>query len=154
MSEERDYTYRRTWKREALSASLMLCFCNLFGLVFSWFFWQEGTFARFVIVAVVGGNNLLFGHHLLSTLNRKQDFVCALGSGRLTCDCPSQSGGRTFSVPISDIQRIEVNDDNGTATLRMIDGAEHWLTSNYGNPSRYLINSMMAQNPNIELVHV
>ena len=145
------YLYRRTWRSEVGNTIAVFCFIYPFAIFWVYLFSYAivPTIFASVLVAILTAIGCF---HVRSAVKSKTDFVCAIEDDYLRCVCPDRTSGESFKIAIADLSIIEVND--GWVTLKMDDGCEYWLTSNYGNPSGYFINLLLEANPNGKLVHV
>jgi hypothetical protein len=96
---------------------------------------------------LLAGNSILFGREIYDAIARRRNFVCAITDQRLRCECPDEPAEYSFDIDIAEI--IEVVVDSDDVTLKLHDGREYQLTSNYGNPRGHFITLITQANPAI-----
>jgi hypothetical protein len=91
-----------------------------------------------ICVALLIFNLAMFGHSSWKVYSQSKDFSCALYRNRICCECPDDTAGNTFDIPLAHIREIRRKSGGEGAdkyTLVTADGHEYWLTSNFGNPA-------------------
>ncbi len=95
-----------------------------------------------ICLGLLALNLAMFGHSTWKVYKQPGDFRCVLDYQGIRCDCPDDTMGATFDVPLSTVREIrqESGMEGGSEyVLVTTDGKEHWLTGNFGNPvSRFV----------------
>lgn len=141
-----NYTHTRSWQSRVAYAVAALLLAFPFVAMIMHVFQSETKAVLFGLV-LLAGNSILFGHEIYHSIARRRNFVCAMTEQRLRCECPDEPKEYSFDIDIAEIIEVVVESDN--VTLKLRNGREYQLTSNYGNPRRYFITLMMQDNPAI-----
>lgn len=142
------YTHTRSWKsRVVYSAATLLFAYPLVAIIMHVLQWRTGAVLIGLLILV--GNSILFGHEIYDAMARRRNFVCTITERRLICECPSAPTGYSFDIAIAEILEVVVDDDD--VILKLQDGLEYRLTSNYGNPRGYFIKLILQANPAVRL---
>ena len=91
-----------------------------------------------ICIALLVFNLVMFGHSSWNVYTQTKDFSCTLYRDRICCECPDDTAGRTFEIPLAEVREIRRKSESDFAdkyTLVTADGHEYWLTSNFGNPA-------------------
>lgn len=94
-----------------------------------------------ICVGLLAFNLAMFGHSTWKVYNQTHDFVCTLHRDRISCQCPDDTMGATFDLPLSQVREIRREsgmEGSSKYVLVMDDGKEYWLTGNFGNPAAAL----------------
>ena len=142
------YTHTRSWQsRVAYSVATLLFAYPFVAMIMHVFQWKTDVVVFGLLL--LAGNSVLFGREIYDAIARRRNFVCTLTEQRLRCECPNKPAGDSFDIAIAEILEVVVDSDD--VTLKLQDGREYQLTSNYGNPRGYFITLMMQANPAIRL---
>jgi hypothetical protein len=143
-----NYTHTRSWQsRVAYSAATLLFAYPFVAFIMHVFQWKTDVVVFGLLL--LAGNSILFGHEIYDSIARRRNFVCTLTEQRLCCECPNKHAGDSFDIAIAEILEVVVESDD--VTLKLQDGREYQLTSNYGNPRGYFITLILQANPAIRL---
>lgn len=143
-----NYTHTRSWQsRVAYSVATLMFAYPFVAMIMHVFEWKTDVVVFGMLL--LAGNSILFGREIYDAIARRRNFVCAITDQRLRCECPDEPAEYSFDIDIAEI--IEVVVDSDDVTLKLQDGREHQLTSNYGNPRGYFITLMIQANPAIRL---
>ena len=141
-------THTRSWQsRVAYSVATLLFAYPFVAMIMHVFEWKTDVVVFGLLL--LAGNSVLFGREIYDAIARRRNFVCAITDQRLRCECPDEPAEYSFDIAIAEIREVVVDDDD--VTLKLQDGREYQLTSNYGNPRGYFITLMMQANPAIRL---
>ncbi len=143
-----NYTHTRSWQwRVAYSVATLLFAYPFVAMIMHVFQWKTDIVVFGLLL--LAGNSILFGREIYDAIARRRNFVCAINDQRLRCECPDEPAEYSFDIDIAEI--IEVVVDSDDVTLKLQDGREYRLTSNYGNPRGCFITLVMQANPAIRL---
>lgn len=122
-------------------AAIFSVVITIIGLgVFQWFtfgwIWAESRLFVVVFIAIEVVVCSIVVCYAIINLRSGQVFECRMDSERLTCVSPVPGCGQSFSVPITEIIRIERElwAESCRWYIWTADGQRFWLTGNYGNP--------------------
>ena len=146
--EGMSYTHTRSWQSRVVCSAATLLFAYPFVAVLMHIFQWRTDVVLFGLL-ILAGNSILFGHEIYDSVARRRNFLCTITEQRLICECPCEPAGYSFDINIAEILEVVVDDDD--VVLKLQDGREYWLTSNYGNPRGYFITLIMQANPAIRL---
>jgi hypothetical protein len=143
-----NYTHTRNWQsRVAYSVATLLFAYPFVAMIMHVFQWETDVVVFGLLL--LAANSILFGREIYDAIARRGNFVCAITDQRLRCECPDEPAEYSFDIDLAEILDVVV--DGGDVTLKLQDGREYHLTSNYGNPRGYFITLMMQANPAIKL---
>lgn len=131
----------------AIGCVFPLAVCYVFYLFGEKSVWFHGMICLFGVgIAAIG--------IILGWMNYRANdyFECVVTLTRIRCTSPVSGFGNSFDLPILQIVRIE-RENSGESYryyLHDAEGNRYWLTGNYGNPVRWILDTLLEVNPNIE----
>ena len=149
-------THHRSRKRilatNLATVVLMIPFLCLLAAVFQF----RGP-PLWICVGLLVFNLAMFGHSIWKVYNQPGDFACILDHRRIRCECPDDTMGATFDVPLSNVREIRRESGFEGASkyvLVTIDSKEYWLTGNFGNPAGRFIRELRSLCPDAKYCEV
>lgn len=140
-------THRRSRKRilttNAISVVVMLPF--LYWLASAFEFRGEPLW---ICIGLLVLNLAMSGYSSWKVWNQPHDFWCTLSADRISCHCPVKIMGATFDLSLEQIREIREESTTGGGpkyVLVSVDGAEYWLTTNFGNPAWRFVNEVRTR---------
>jgi hypothetical protein len=149
--------HRQSTRREGIG-TLVIAAVTVAGLIaiqvllFEYAFldgWQENKFflvGFYGILALVTAVIVAYG---VANIVKNQEFICRVDGEAIECISPVKACGESFRLPLAEIAKIEVKTGSDSAEFYLYDraGSRYQLTTNYGNPGRKIIETILKLNP-------
>ncbi|HBE67742.1 MAG TPA: hypothetical protein DDW52_06290 [Planctomycetaceae bacterium] len=108
-----------------------------------------------ICVAVFTSNLIMYPLASYAVWNQSGDFNCLLTNDRIFCECPDNTMGASFDLPLNHL--LEIREDfrmQGGPQYFLVckNGAEYPLSNNFGNPAWKFVEAIQEICPSVRIV--